>query len=242
MQTYVAKGIILNKKDFREADRLFVVYTEDYGKVEAIAISAKKATSKMAKFLEPMMEVEMMIVRGSTFDRIAELKLLDNFSEIKNSAEKWFLGCYCLELVDKLTKTGLVDKEIYILLKDILNILKIENNKELIVFYVWKLLGCLGYQPSLDKCAECGSEEKSSFFDINKSGLLCSNCQTTNKNGVKTTFEVINLLNQSRQKDLICFENLEIGKSENQQLKQIVSSLLNFHLEYAINSMKFLKS
>jgi DNA repair protein RecO (recombination protein O) len=241
-KTYSTKAIILNRKDFRESDRLFVLYTKDYGKIEAVATGARKSTSKMAKFLEPLMEIELLLARGRIYDKIAEVRLIDNFSQLKQDKRQWALGCYCLEVINKLTKVEDSHTEIFELLVNILNLLK-QGNSNLVQFYVWQLLSNLGYHPRLENCVTCNTEFNSGilFFNYYKGGVQCQECSSQEKNGIKITFNVLNVLRQGLRTKLNSLQNINIQKDESRQINQAISSLLNFHLDYSLNSVRFLR-
>ncbi len=49
---YRTQGIILKKEDRGEADRLFTIYTKDFGKLELLAKGERKIKSKLRGGLE----------------------------------------------------------------------------------------------------------------------------------------------------------------------------------------------
>jgi recombinational DNA repair protein (RecF pathway) len=53
MSLYQTSAIILKREDIFEADRLYHLYTEDFGKVRAIAGSVRKINAKLTSHLEP---------------------------------------------------------------------------------------------------------------------------------------------------------------------------------------------
>lgn len=66
MAAYQTNAIILKRENIFEADRLYHLYTEDFGKVRTIAGSARKFNSKLAGHLEPfnLIWVELMSKRN----------------------------------------------------------------------------------------------------------------------------------------------------------------------------------
>lgn len=66
MATYQTNAIILKRENIFEADRLYHLYTEDFGKIKTIAGSARKINSKLAGHLEPfnLIWVELMSKRN----------------------------------------------------------------------------------------------------------------------------------------------------------------------------------
>lgn len=53
MATYQTSAIILKRVDIFEADRLYHIYTESFGKIRTVAGGARKINSKLAGHLEP---------------------------------------------------------------------------------------------------------------------------------------------------------------------------------------------
>ncbi len=62
MPAYRTNAIILKRENIFEADRVYHLYTEDFGKIRTIAGSARKINSKLAGHLEPfnLIWVELM--------------------------------------------------------------------------------------------------------------------------------------------------------------------------------------
>lgn len=62
MAIYQTNAIVLKRENIFEADRLYHLYTQDFGKIRTIAGSAQKINSKLAGHLEPfnLIWVELM--------------------------------------------------------------------------------------------------------------------------------------------------------------------------------------
>ena len=66
MTAYQTNAIILKRENIFEADRLYHLYTEDFGKVKAIAGSVRKIKAKLTGHLEPFnfVWVELISKKG----------------------------------------------------------------------------------------------------------------------------------------------------------------------------------
>ncbi len=66
MATYQTDAIILKREDIFEADRVYILYTKDFGRVRAIAGSVRKINAKLTGHLEPfnVVWVELMAKKG----------------------------------------------------------------------------------------------------------------------------------------------------------------------------------
>ena len=66
MAVYQTKAIVLKRENIFEADRIYHLYTEDFGKIRAIAGSVRKINAKLTGHLEPfnLIWVELMTKKG----------------------------------------------------------------------------------------------------------------------------------------------------------------------------------
>jgi len=83
MATYQTKAIVLKRENIFEADRLYHLYTEDFGKVKAIAGGVRKINAKLTGHLEPfnLVWVELMTKKGGDLfitTALSEISLLEN--------------------------------------------------------------------------------------------------------------------------------------------------------------------
>jgi len=62
MSTYKTEGIIIKRNNFLEASLILDIYTKDYGKVEAVARSARKVKGKLKGHLELFLDTELILV------------------------------------------------------------------------------------------------------------------------------------------------------------------------------------
>ncbi|MFH1392833.1 MAG: recombination protein O N-terminal domain-containing protein [Patescibacteria group bacterium] len=66
MATYQTTAIVLKRENIFEADRLYYLYTEDFGKIRVIAGGVRKNGAKLTGHLEPfgLIWVELMSKKG----------------------------------------------------------------------------------------------------------------------------------------------------------------------------------
>mgnify|MGYP003994390945 CR=1 FL=1 len=69
-KTFKTKAIVLQKKNWRENDLLFSLYTKDFGRVEAVAVGARRVKSKLVGHLSGLGQVEVMFARGKRFNKV----------------------------------------------------------------------------------------------------------------------------------------------------------------------------
>ncbi len=110
------KAIVLGYIPWKEADRLYTVYTEGYGKQRLRAHGTQKIKSKLAGSLEPFAEIDMYLIQGKQMNKIGGAVVTQRFERMHTELEAQNGAWYCAELVTQLTEEGSKDQALYTLL------------------------------------------------------------------------------------------------------------------------------
>ena len=239
--TRLLKGIILRKLDCRENDRLFVIYTDELGKIEAVAKGVRKIKSKMAGHLELFSIVNLMVAPGKNYYQIAGAERAKNFLNIKSDLVKTVLASFCLEVVDIFTKPEHADLKIYELLHGMLEIFddgKIKNFLKLYAlskFFVLKLMAPLGWTPELYTCVKCKKKivPNGNFFDASRGGLLCGQC---GKTALPISTAAIKILRFVLQNDFEKIAALKISRGHIKEIAKIIDTFFAMHQDRELKS------
>lgn len=253
---YKTHAIILSRTDFREADRLYIVYTRDFGKLELLARGARKIESKLAGHLEPFTIAEIMIGRGKNFDHLAGAEIIDDLENIKTDFSKMSFLHYCFEVVHQVTGWEMRDDRIYNLLLELLLTLESfsfpaeattwEKYQALTKSFVVKLLGLLGYAPEVRQCLICKNPipAKGNIFNVRRGGIVCVHCHSKDLDlpgeKVNISADAIKVLRFFMDSPTYRALNLKGNQSPVGETLKIIEKFLNFHLNKPIQSQKFL--
>ncbi len=194
MSTYKTQGIIIKRNNFLEASLILDIWTKDYGKVEAVARSARKVKGKLKGHLELFLDTDLVLAYGKNIDTITSSVTIESFSNLRNNLEISFGAYYILELVDKMTIEGHQDERVFYLLKRALLFLdkfvgsNAENNYNIeyhliILFFQINLLNLTGFSPELNKCIFCSKPINSgkNYFSFSMGGIVGSECALLKK-------------------------------------------------------------
>jgi len=249
---YKTQGIILRRRDYRENDGLFSIYTRDRGKIEAIAKGVKKIKSKLGPHLDYFAVIDLMLARGKSFYQLAGATMMRNFSGIKAELRKISLASYCLEITEMLLKEGQRDEAVWKLLNELLELM--ENSPQppllkgekifLVRIFSLKLLSHLGYAPELYDCLVCRRKilPKGNIFVPQRGGLVCGECQKKSV-GIKgekistDAIKVLRLVLEKEQKELLKIKMKEEVLGE---VIGIIDSFVAEHLEREPKTKKWL--
>ena len=144
---YKTLGIVIKKKDLKDADRLLTIYTQNFGKIIVKAKSVKKSQSKLKGHLELFVYNHLMIAHGKSLDVIINAETIKNYFFMRSNLFHISAAYYFAELIDKLIAEPQKDKNIWNLLISSLNCLNKQKTdiNSLVSSFELKLLKYLGY-------------------------------------------------------------------------------------------------
>ena len=87
-QIYLTEGIIMKKRDFGEADRLFWIYTEKFGMIMASAKGVRLEKSKLRGNLDVFTCGDFAVISSKDFWRLVDARETISLKFNHNSAEQ----------------------------------------------------------------------------------------------------------------------------------------------------------
>jgi DNA repair protein RecO (recombination protein O) len=181
-------GFVLRKNDYREYDRIYTFYTDDFGKLPLLVRGARRVKSKLAPHLENFGEARVYFARGRVLNHLSGARVLEDNRVLLKNQEKINLVCDCFYLLDKIIKPEESDRKIYGLLKETMAAASLASEADFFkikIYFFWRLADYLGYRPQLDECALCGRgfKKKEPFpagisvkFNITENIIICGEC------------------------------------------------------------------
>lgn len=104
MTRFQTKGIVLKRVNYGEADRILTFFTEDRGKVSAIARGVRKPKSKLAGGIELFSICNIGLVRGrSDLNTLTSTRLEKHFEALVKDYDRLQIAYDMVRFTDKLT-------------------------------------------------------------------------------------------------------------------------------------------
>lgn len=148
---YTTKGVILSEKPMKEADKSVIIFTRDLGSIRAIAIGARKGSSKRSPALTELSFGRFSLVHGKKDWRVTSATLETNiYSEFKKNKKLLVSFAQILSLIDKLVQGEEKNKKLFDIFETSLkfaldNKLSPDEIKSFESLTVAKILAELGY-------------------------------------------------------------------------------------------------
>jgi len=205
-RTYKTRGIVLRARNLGEADKIFTLFTDERGKLDAVGKGVRRPTSRLAARLEFGMESLLTMHRGRNLDVIASAEIeREHWNAIVEPGA--FATAHLLaELVDAYCELDLALPDVYALLRNALAALaRSEDPAALVPRFGARLLVALGIGPACDACVHCGAslDGVPAWADLDAGGLACERCRPHNADALALEPD-----------DVACFRGLHAGRGD----------------------------
>jgi len=218
-------SIVLKEKEINEWDKIFVVFSRDFGKIEITARAIRKITSKLRSGIELFSLSELIFIQAGNKRILIDVAKKERFDNVFNDVRLFRLMCWISQLIDYFVKGQEKDEKTFDFLLDFLKKInstkKVRNYFLISQYFFWNFLAFLGYCLELEKCLICGRKINSNriWFSLRNGGVFCNDC--TKPEGVRevpiSIVKILKLILNRRWDYLIC---LEINFEDQRLLKE----------------------
>ncbi len=188
-------AFILKEAQIGEADKIFTLFTEDFGKIDVLAKSIRKIASKL-KGGTPLFSIsEIGFIMGRSRRTLTDAVLINGFEDIKQNLENIKIARDIAWLIDNLIKGPQKDDRLWQLLLEVFAALNepkrtTQDARLLYHYFFWKFISFSGYSPELYRCLVCRQRlEPRNLYFSSRGGIICSSCEQHQKAG-KTVIAV----------------------------------------------------
>ena len=185
LSLFKCNAVVIKTQDFKENDKLVWLFTEEYGKITAIAKGAKRSKSKFLSITLPLCYGEYLVFKGKSLFNLQEGKIRNSFQGLLNNLDKLTYSSYICELIDIALLEGEKNKSLF---KEFVTTLYLLNTDAieyelLIRSFELKLLKATGYGLDLDYCTSCKKKiNVANYISLTSFGGICEECN--NEHGI----------------------------------------------------------
>lgn len=222
-----AKGIILGRINYAEADKIVTFISEDFGKTRFIAKGIRKQKSKMAGGLELFSVSEIHFIKGrGDIDTLTSARLVKHYSNIVKDLGRTEVAYSILKTVDKIVEDR-NGGEYYEALNDSLNALDshaIETGLVKMSFDM-RVIHIYGSLPdfTIDKNGHKIDQDERFSFDPESMSFEVSSNGKYNKNHIK----LLKLMAYNPIGNLLAIDNLSKYAKELMPVIAVLGSDVN---------------
>ncbi len=252
MTTHHTEALLLRSVDFAEADRILHLLTPATGRITVIARHARRSAKRFSGNLDFFNHLDVQIEQRRTgaMARLDSARLRRTFHGFRSSPGRFALGCYLLELIDRLAPEGGARSERAKLFRFVLAALAWldgaalgEGLRPLLEF---RTLDALGLRPGLLNCVLCNRELTRADgprigFRIEDGGPCCRLCpKPPGPPGLQLHLGTLRALDGALRFDLSKLGRLALTPSAVREARELLWRFLRFHVGPPLHSERYL--
>src|SRR4051794_34666615 len=179
--TFKTEAVVLRSFRLGEADRVLHLYTEDRGRIGAVAKGVRRVKSRFGGRLEPLSRVRLVLHEGrSDLCTVTAADTVHAHASIREQRASIERATEACGAVLRLFDAAEPNRAAYNLLCHELAVLdaapQLATNAQALAFRM-RLLLAAGFVPELAACAACGEREHLGAFSASAGGLVCPGCE-----------------------------------------------------------------
>jgi DNA repair protein RecO (recombination protein O) len=205
MASEKTQAIVLKVVEFSETSCVVTLFTEDFGKIGALAKGARRPKGPFEGALDLLALVRIVFLRKSSdsLDLLTEAKLQRRFRSAERDLTRLNAGYYVAELLTELTERGDPHPALFAAADQTLQALDGgQPVAETIVRFELTALKEVGHLPSLEDCVVCGrpvTRRERVAFGMTAGGVLCDQCRPGRRGVVSVSGGVMDVLRQATE-------------------------------------------
>ena len=243
------EALILRSIDFGESDRILHLLVPEIGRLPVIAKGARRSVRRFSGTLDLFNHVKVQIDlrRPTSLARLDQASLIDPFIAIRGETARFALGCYLLELFDRLAPERGVRADTQRLFSFALGALRMVAERapdpRLRTLIELRALDALGLRPELSRCVRCGSTPAGRGpvgFHVADGGVVCDRCCASLDGILRVQRGTLRALEQGLRLDFEWLDRLAMSGALLAEARQLLSRFQRFHVGVELRSGPYL--
>ncbi|MBZ9636087.1 DNA repair protein RecO [Clostridium sp. FP1] len=228
MSILKTRAIVIKTQEFKESDKLVWLFTEEFGKITAIAKGARKNKSKYVSSTLPCSYGEFILFKGKNLYTINEVTIIDSFQQLLRDLTTITYASYFNELIDIAMENEEVNSELF---KDFVSAFYFIKNDVMDIevlarAFETKLLKATGYGLNFEQCVRCRKKITiSNNIDLQSYGPICKDCEKVNSIYISNpTYNTLKFLNNFGMDKI---NRIVVSKASKLELYKILSFIIS---------------
>lgn len=244
-RSYSTEAIVLDKRSYGEADRILIVFTPHYGRLDLIAKGASKTRSKSGPYLDLCSWVRLELATGRDLDVVRAAQPVRVFANLATDLDRFCHANYLVELVKALTQADEPHRGVFELLTRSLVLLDDGIDTWMVTrHFEMALLNELGYRPQLFECVGCNQQitAQTNAFSYTLGGLLCPNCRDLDPSATPLSVNAQKYLRLMQRDGLAAIARVNPSREERSEVEHVTETYVRFVADRDIRSLRTLRS
>ncbi len=242
------EALILRIVDFGESDRIVHLLVPDSGRLTAIAKGARRSVRRFPGTLDLFnhLQIEVEHRRRNTMGRLDHARLIETFGSLRRDPARYAMGCYLLELLDRLAPEGGARADTQQLFGFALAALRClethQPDTRLRVLLELRALDAVGLRPEFSRCVRCGETVGTAkvAFHVPDGGPVCDRCSGSLTGLLRVDRGTLRALEQALRFDFDQLDRLVFSPRSLREARVLLARFQRFHVGVELRSERFL--
>lgn len=249
MTSIRTEALILRSIDFGESDRILHLLVPEIGRLPVIAKGARRSVRRFSGTLDLFSHVKIQVDlrRPTSLARLDQASLIDPFIAMRSENARFALGCYLLELFDRLAPERGVRADMKRLFSFALGALRMVADRDpdprLRTLIELRALDALGLRPEFSRCVRCGSTPAGPGpigFHVADGGVVCDRCCEQLDGVLRVQPGTLRALDRGLRLDFERLDCLAMSEALLAEARQLLGRFQRFHLGVELRSGPYL--
>lgn len=234
------KGFVLKRFNFRETSVIATIYTFGFGKIKGIFKGFYGKKKEFSTSLDIFSLNEFIFYpKENEIWLVSEAGLINDFSYLRKDLVKAEAAGFIFHLLDKTTQLWDVNKKIFRLICNCMNLLENEPEKAFYIFLI-KFLTLAGVKPDFNHCIACRREIEGNFlFSTRRGGLLCRSCCSRDKNYHMVSKEASKTFSYIQKSPIAAAGRVYLSRRCQDEISNIIKKFLSYHFDLPVLNRAF---
>jgi DNA repair protein RecO (recombination protein O) len=253
------EALVLRVIAFGESDRIVHLLVADSGRLTAIAKGARRSVRRFPGTLDLFNHLRIAIDarRPNAMARLDQATLVRSFEGLRAASARFALGCYLVELLDRLAPEGSARGDARRLFAFALAALDHASRAPLDLrqrpLLELRALDALGLRPELRRCVRCGEELRASGadaaggvsravvgFHVAEGGPVCARCAAGLHGLLPVQLGTLRALEGALRLPPQQLDRLVLGPRALEEARTLLARFHRFHLGVELRSERVL--
>ena len=248
MTTLRTEALVLRYVPFGESDLIIHLLVPELGKLAVIAKGARRSVKRFPGSLDLFNHVQIQVDRRrrGSLARLDQAKLIEPFTALRVESARFALGCYLLELLDRLTPEDGVRSEMRQIFRFALSALMALTERKpdgrFQTLMQLRALDALGLRPEFSRCVRCTAalETEAVEFSVPEGGVVCGGCSPQSHGLIRVHRGTLRSLERGLEFDWAQLDRLAMASAPLEEAHRLVGRLQRFHVGVELRSERFL--
>ena len=190
MAQLTTNAIVLRRADYRENDRMLMLFSPTHGRIEALARGCRRQKSPLMAASEVFCAGEYVLYASGERMTVVSCAVQDTFYPLRSDFERLAHGMYALELCAAAVQPEQENERLFLLLLRSLAHLTYSAiaPRRVTAVFLMGLVSLMGFRPQVVRCVACGMpiapvvpagkdrDAPIAAFSPERGGVLCTAC------------------------------------------------------------------